>query len=366
MSTSTGLAQLAALVQALANVDLADPCTSVLHVRMGLPADPEWVPGLLARLALAPGLACTPWRQSVHRHYMAPKHLPVTTVTHHDPDVDVVRVTHGSTTFLKAVCVSSGGPATATASTSASTSATLLPGAGRGAPLSRRRERHSPKSDVGASVLWAGTESAVACNFGASLGTAAAVRLAWDTAFGPTVVVLTGRRERQVGPEELPLRVDAVPVTALRQSCTFTSQPVAHWELGWRVEVGLQWVAGSTTSALQALKQGDDPVYFVTLVMSNLGPAVRARGCHYVTLDILLKMADLLGVTLTQAAVGNEAGLADPGDASGALVSCSPVLCPRALPVPWVAPRDAALRPKLSPLSTLVTVCAPTQDTSAA
>ena len=277
-ATATGLAQLAALVQALAAVDLTDPCTSVLHVRMGLPADPEWVPGLLARLALVPGLTCTPWRQSLHRHYMAPKRLSVTTVTQHDPDVDVVRVTHGSTTFLKA---GSDAPFPATASASAAAPAPAqgaaalenTAGGGRGGPgPARRRDRHVKSPDnagagagagVGAgagagAAATAGKPSALvaaastAFKFGASLATATAVRLLWHTAFGPTVVVLTGRRERQVGLEELPLRVDAVPVTALRQSCTFTSQPVGHWELGWRVEVGLQWTATSTTGTLQA------------------------------------------------------------------------------------------------------------------
>jgi hypothetical protein len=359
----TGLAQLAALVQALAAVDLTDPCTSALHVRMGLPADPEWVPGLLARLALAPGLTCTPWRQSLHRHYMAPKNLCVTTVTQHDPDVDVVRVTHGSTTFLRAAC-DAALPGTAPAAAAAD-----LAAEGRCATgPTRRRDRHVKGPDTVTTAVLAAASGG--CKFGASLATAAVVRLLWDTAFGPTVVVLSGRRERQVGLEELPLRVDAVPVTTLRQSCTFTSQPVGHWELGWRVEVGLQWTAASTTGTLQALKQGDDPMYFVTLVMTNLGPAVKARGCHYVTLDVLFKMADLLGVTLTQpsddanGAAGAPGGAGDPADLHhGALPSSSPVLCPKALPVLWTAPkdrdrgRDITHRPTLSPLSTMVTAC---------
>lgn len=279
------LATLASVVTAVADADVAQeaaraaagagavpeddlrPVFNCLHVRVEVPRDSEYVPSLLERLALAPGLTCSPWRQSMHRYYATTTGAPVHTATIHDVDVDAIKVTHASVSLL-----APGSPAGA---------------AGQG--LGSRRRAAGPEHPL------AGRLSTPSLSLRDRV-----VRLLWQSSAGPRAVTVTGRQARTVPQRDLPSRVDEVLVTTLVQTCVFSTTGQGPDDLAWHIEVGLQWPAATTTRVTQALKQGDDPLYTVMLTATNVGRAVRTRGCHYVTLDLLLKVAEVLDVPLLQ------------------------------------------------------------------
>ena len=308
----------------------------VLHVRVQVPSDPEWVANLLDRLTRAPGFTRSPWRQSIHRYYLSTKQRPVHTVTSHDSEVDAIRVSHIATELVSITNAPATGPAAA-----ASTTAPSLPPVGPSGPRRARAPNGTAGGMAGPAAGPAGLVGPVNPVNPVNPVGDRFLRLKWGTPSGKVMVVVSARRSVPVPVQDLPSRVDDLMLTTLQQACVFSAQ-MGDTDLTWQVEVGMTWPAASTTAVTQALKQGDDPAYTLLLTVGNVARAVHAHGTQYATLDILLKLADLLDVPLLQ-----EDTLA--GGLVGESACCDPHL---PVCVPLYAPPALILTPESSLMGT--------------